>query len=640
MRRSSVTNRQSLLPLRVQDANRMGLTTPQSKDRQGFGKLSMSKPHSGTSERKTSFFGKRMSNGTARTSQYGAFGGTEKIKDPRPLHDKAFIQQCIRQLCEFLNENGYSQTLTVKSLQGPSTKDFLKIFAFIYTFICPNYENPESKFEEEIPRIFKELGYPFALSKSSMYTVGAPHTWPQIVAALVWLIDCVKLCCVLRSENPVFEEPQMGEQSENGIDFNQLFLDYTVRCYDQFMEGRDTFEEYDADMCIRLKEAYHVDESNLEALQQESRRLLEEIERLEKEKENEPDRLASMRKLKVSLQADIQKYQNYLTEIESHSTLLEQRVSSVSEDLEATELESRAVQQENLRLKNILDNQKYSVADIERIKYEENELQQTIAKLTKDLDEDKQQLWSEELKYAKMKESVETQLSEFHKIGRKVRLIPPTAEYANGYDFQIQCNLDSEQSSLIHYRNKINVPLVEILSQSEGQIAGATNKKMGVEDMVEQLNTLIGEKKNEVKVQKDEAQKLEETYQQKVEEAEEDEKRWISEIESLEKHRQLLESGVNKSLDEALKDLQKEQQELQLVEHQTEEEMRQVENKLVRVVHAVANHVAVIEKHLEEKRLKVEREYEEFMKEDLLLDLRELLDKYKEKARVLDSPPY
>ena len=35
--------------------------------------------------------------------------------------------------------------------------------------------------------------YPFALSKSSMYAVGAPHTWPHIVAALVWLIDCIKV---------------------------------------------------------------------------------------------------------------------------------------------------------------------------------------------------------------------------------------------------------------------------------------------------------------------------------------------------------------------------------------------------------------------------------------------------------------
>ncbi|XP_071988119.1 kinetochore protein NDC80 homolog, partial [Engystomops pustulosus] len=452
MRRSSTTNRQSALPLRVQDTNRVGLTTPQAKER--LGKLSLSKPHSGTSERKTSFFGKRTS--SSRNSQYGAFGASEKIKDPRPLHDKSFIQQCIRQLCEFLNENGYSQNLTVKSLQGPSTKDFLKIFAFIYSFICPNYEIPDSKFEEEIPRIFKELGYPFALSKSSMYTVGAPHTWPQIVAALVWLIDCIKVSCVLKGDEHVIDEPQMCETSEDGIDFNQVFLDYTMKCYEQFMEGRDTFEENDGEVYSRLKDAYAVEESQVESLQAEARRLTEEIERLEKDKEREPDRLASMRKLKLSLQADIQKYQNYLTEMESHSTLLDQRVSSLSEELEATELESEAIRQENVRLKNILDNQKYSVADIERIKYEENELQETISKLTKELDQEKQHLWSEELKYAKIKESVETQVAEFHKVARKVRLIPSTAENANGYDFQIECNMDGEQGGLNRCRNKIN----------------------------------------------------------------------------------------------------------------------------------------------------------------------------------------
>ncbi|XP_075053550.1 kinetochore protein NDC80 homolog isoform X2 [Mixophyes fleayi] len=636
MRRSSVTNRQSVIPLRVQDTNRMALATPQTKERPGLGKLSMSKPHSATSERKTSFFGKRASGN--RNSQYGAFGGSEKIKDPRPLHDKSFIQQCIRQLCEFLNEHGYSQTLTVKSLQGPSTKDFLKIFAFIYSFICPDYEIPGSKFEEEIPRLFKELGYPFALSKSSMYTVGAPHTWPQIVAALVWLIDCVKFTCVLREDDCAFEEPQMGQQSENGIEFNQLFLDYTVKCYEQFMEGRDTFEDMDSDVCSKLKDTYAVDETHLESLSAESRRLLEEIERLEKEKESEPDRLASMRKLKASLQVDIQKYQNYLTEIESHSTLLDQRVNGISEEFEATELESEAIMQENLRLKNILDNQKYSVADIERIKYEETELHETITKLTKELDDDKQHLWSEELKYAKIKESVETQVAEFHKVARKVRLIPSTAENANGHDFQIEWNLDSGQGSLNRCRNKINLPLLEILTQLEGQIANATNKRMEAEDMIEQLNSLIEEKRNDIKSRKEEAQKLEEMTQQKVEEADEEEQKWTSEIKSLEKHRQLLETGVNKSLDEAMKDLQEAQQGLQLVEHQTEEEMRQVGNKLVRVVTAVASHMAAIEKYLEEKRLKTEREYEEFTKEDLLADLRELLGKYKERAKVLMSP--
>ncbi|KAK6302873.1 hypothetical protein J4Q44_G00272280 [Coregonus suidteri] len=185
------SSRLSEAPQRVTHSNRMSMVdaTPQGKQ-PAFGKLNIPKPQSGTSER-TSFFGSRTSGaGMARDS---AFGGADKVKDPRPLHDKAFVQQCIRQLCEFLIEKGFPGIVSVKSLQGPSTKEFLRIFEFLYCLIDPTFQMPTSKVEEEVPRILKDLGYPFPLSKSSMFSVGAPHTWPQVLGALIWLIDTLKV---------------------------------------------------------------------------------------------------------------------------------------------------------------------------------------------------------------------------------------------------------------------------------------------------------------------------------------------------------------------------------------------------------------------------------------------------------------
>lgn len=60
--------------------------------------------------------------------------------------------------CQFLTTYDYGP-VSVKSLQTPSVKDFLKIFSFIYKLLCPSYELPSTKSEEEIPRIFKDLGY-------------------------------------------------------------------------------------------------------------------------------------------------------------------------------------------------------------------------------------------------------------------------------------------------------------------------------------------------------------------------------------------------------------------------------------------------------------------------------------------------
>ncbi|NXP90405.1 NDC80 protein, partial [Passerina amoena] len=637
MRRSSSiagsSSRQSMMALRVQDNNKMGLQTPQMKDRSTFGKLSMSKPTSGASERKVSCFGNRASGaGGSRSSQYGVFG-TEKIKDPRPLHDKAFIQQCIKKLCEFLVENAYAHNVSMKSLQSPSVKDFLKIFTFIYKFLCPSYELPDSKFEEEIPKVFKDLGYPFALSKSSMYTVGAPHTWPQIVAALVWLIDCVKLYNAIRENAPSFDDRQSwGGETDDGIVHNKLFMDYCVKCYDLFMKGRDTFEELDAEVQSKLKDLFNIDPFQMESLAAENKRLQEEIARLEKEKESEPDRRVTLRNVKSSLQADVQKYQAYLANLESHISILDQKLESVNDEVETAEMEVETMKQENARLRHILDNQKYSAADIERINHERNELQQTINKLTKELEAEEHQLWNEELKYARNKEAIEMQLAEYHKLARKLKLIPVSAENSKGHDFEIQFNPESGPNCLVKYRTQIKAPLMEIINETEEEISKATQRKITLEDTLEQVNVMLEDKKRSVKMLTEEAEKLDDLYQQKLKEIEEEEEKCANELESLKKHKQLLESGVYEGLSEATNELHDLQRQYQVVLQTTTEEKRKIGANLGRLIETVATHIASIVKYLDEQNARIYRDDEEFMPEDLLSNLTSILDSYKKKA--------
>ncbi|NXI88334.1 NDC80 protein, partial [Rhipidura dahli] len=640
MRRSSSitgnSGRQSMMALRVQDSNKMGLQTPQMKDRSTFGKLSMSKPTSGASERKMSCFGKGASGaGGSRNSQYNVFG-TEKIKDPRPLHDKAFIQQCIKKLCEFLVENAYAPNVSMKSLQSPSVKDFLKIFIFMYRFLCPSYELPDSKFEEEIPKVFKELGYPFPLSKSSMYTVGAPHTWPQIVAALVWLIDCVKLYTAMRENAAPFDEGQSwGGETDNGIVHNKLFMDYSVKCYELFMKGRDTFEELDAEVQSKLKDLFNIDEFQIESLAAENKRLQEEIARLEKEKESEPDRRVTLRNVKSSLQADVQKYQAYLANLESHIAILDQKMESVNDEVETTEMEVEAMKQENARLQHIFDNQKYSVADIQRINHERNELQQTINKLTKEVEAEEHQLWNEELKYARNKEAIEMQLAEYHKLARKLKLIPVSAENSRGHDFEIQFNPEAGPNCLVKYRTQIKAPLMEIINQTEEEISKATQRKITLEDTLEQVNVMVEDKKRSVKMLTEEAEKLDDLYHQKLKETEEEEQKCAIELESLKRHKQLLESGVNEGLSEATNELHDLQRQYQVVLQTTTEENRKVGGNLSRLIETIATHIASVAKYLDEQNVKIYRDYDEFMSEDLLSDLTSIADSYKKKAESL-----
>lgn len=345
-----------------------------------------------------------------------------------------------------------------------------------------------------------------------------------------------------------------------------------------------------------------------------------------------------MKKLKASLQADVQNYKAYMSNLESHLAVLKQKSNSLDEEIGRVEQECETVKQENTRLQSIVDNQKYSVADIERINHEKNELQQTINKLTKDLEAEQQQMWNEELKYARGKEAIEAQLAEYHKLARKLKLIPKGAENSKGYDFEIKFNPEAGANCLVKYRTQVYAPLKELLNESEEEINKALNKKRHLEDTLEQLNTMKTESKNTVRMLKEEIQKLDDLHQQAVKEAEEKDKKSASELESLEKHKHLLESGVNDGLSEAMDELDAVQREYQLTVKTTTEERRKVENNLQRLLEMVATHVGSLEKHLEEENAKADREYEEFMSEDLLENIREMAEKYKRNAAQLKAP--
>ncbi len=69
-------------------------------------------------------------------------------------------------------------------------------------------------------------------------------------------------------------------------------------------------------------------------------------------------------------------------------------------------MQLEGLKQERTRLQHILENQKFTPADIERINRERNELQQTIHSLNQSLEEVEQLVWNEEVNLSKTKEKV------------------------------------------------------------------------------------------------------------------------------------------------------------------------------------------------------------------------------------------
>ncbi|XP_077379066.1 kinetochore protein NDC80 homolog [Festucalex cinctus] len=596
-RKSRVAGRQSERPMRVQDSSRMSTvyTTPRSET-PSMRKLSTSKPLSQASERQTSFFGRGASGASMpRSSSVYGFGGAEKIKDPRPLHDKAYVQQCIRQLHEFLTERGYN--VAPKSLQSPSTKEFVKIFEFIYCQMDPTFEMPNSKVEEEVPALLKSLRYPFVLSKCSMYSVGAPHTWPQALGALMWLIDNVKIHANLSQQDLLFRDfCEDSDSIEDSVEYNKLFMDYTATTYKKFMQGEDTYEADDEAFISELKKMYNYDEGAVVAMEQKHKMLLEEVERLEKE--NHKDRLKVKRTEHMRLQSDLQKLRDYHVNLDAFQAQREKECLELDDELNHAGSTQESLKLEQAELLKVLQNQKYTPADVQRINQEKRELQQAIASHSKSLEQAEQHKWNEQIALAKAKEKAEMKLNEYHKLARQLKLIPASAENAGGHDFELrpfECGPGN-----VHLKSQTQNLLRKLINDVEEERSRLSNSKFSLEESCEQLNSNILEKENDLKKLREQIRKVDERWETSRKEAEREENEWAKEVEMVEGNRNLLEEKVNCGYEEAVQQRNALQQQYHLVLLETNEKRRMVASNLTSVFTRAADHLSATENCLQD----------------------------------------
>ena len=186
----------------------------------------------------------------AAVGRGGAGPGASKTDDPRAITTREFKQRAIEKLVSYLTNHGYDRAIPVKMVQNlepPTTKDFVQMISFLLKATIPNFEFG-SKFEEELPNVLKSIGYPFTLNKAALQNVGAPTSWPKILAMLDWLVSLLAYFeatsdAADASNNELFDD-------EDG---NKMFLDYLQRGYALFLQGTDDLSELEEQIAFTFE---------------------------------------------------------------------------------------------------------------------------------------------------------------------------------------------------------------------------------------------------------------------------------------------------------------------------------------------------------------------------------------------------
>ena len=158
--------------------------------------------------------------------------------DPRPINDRAYQHQCMKDLLAYLQEMGYEYPISIKTLSRPSAKDFNNMTIFLLRQVDKDFQRGGMKFEDEVSLNFKCLGYPYPISKTALVAAGTPHTWPSLLAALTWLmhqLQC-KSADIQRNEleNDTMKDFSSIVDLETQTD--RAFFQYMGQAYSAFMK--------------------------------------------------------------------------------------------------------------------------------------------------------------------------------------------------------------------------------------------------------------------------------------------------------------------------------------------------------------------------------------------------------------------
>ena len=366
-------------------------------------------------------------------------GSSAPRVDPRPLSDKAYINSCIRQLISFLSQRGYDAgALSPKTLAQPTSKDFANLALFLFRRADANFKFG-SKTEDDVPVVFKQLRYPFQISKSALYSVGSPHTWPALLTALTWLVQIF-----------VYEEEANANRARVGGDAAgkpaRAFFEYASGAYAHFLAGDDaTCEALERDFSAKQSEAHAETTDAVKALEAENARLESELARLIAETPQEAElqrEKATLEERRAALEKETESLLSAAKEADAKR--LEAKTRRVEHE---TKLETLARERAALEKKIASQPAGATEADaIARDLEKQRDALELLAKLRSNVDE---RFGAAERDAEKGLSELETRVRAYNDAARRLRIVPRSAKHAEDGVFEAEVNPRGKTAELV-----------------------------------------------------------------------------------------------------------------------------------------------------------------------------------------------
>ncbi|GAB6030382.1 kinetochore-associated Ndc80 complex subunit ndc80 [Chamberlinius hualienensis] len=512
----------------------------------------------------------RMSFGQGRLSILDSVrrsSTTREGRRDRVANDKASHMANFTNVTSFLTENGFAVPPGLRLQCANSTKEVVATIEFILTRLELDYEF--KKFDDDFLAIMKTLSYPFIINKRQLQPVGSAHNWPIIVHALSWLVNAAKYHQTLK-EHPFTILPDSSEKMAKLAIFKM-----NMEAYKLFMAGEeDRIKANDEEFLtsgLKQIDGFGGEEiSKMIELESKLKTAMDELE-IENEKGRDLDlKLATMKSDHEKLVSYIEESDDFINCLEASIKTSEERDINLADKIKKSE-------QDLKEKKTIVTNQKHTIYDVQQKRTQLSHLQSTCSTNKSNFETIMKEMADVELELLNKKHELNSEIEEYHRLAANCKLIPQTAENANGYDYSIHLQnpeSDASPSNIVDLKGRLKL----ISKQLKEANREANVKEMKEIETKQQYQNLLTTTKNAIIEQNSKVLRLEEELMFKQQEFRKSNQGVIQELAVTEEKIALLKSAVKSSNVEALETKVKE---MRLKDRSMKEayEERQVEVK-------------------------------------------------------------
>ncbi|XP_057803910.1 kinetochore protein NDC80 homolog [Salvia miltiorrhiza] len=272
------------------------------------------------------------------------------------------------------------------------------------------------KIDDDLSHALKFLKCPLKLNKSALRAPGTPHSWPNLLAVIHWLVQLAQYIDSTMNLSPELEGDKM--------------LMHNIQSYLLYIGGEDEAMDALDSECIReLEEWRDKVGENATAVDFNASELDAKLMALKKG----PSQKEVLEQEKAVVEKDVTKFHDMIGQLDAHLVDVQKKLEEKEKALEAKVEERKRICDENEELKRKIEEQGINMRDAERMKRELQAVERNFEEAEAGRSGWEEKIWELESEIGHKFKELERLVMECNQTIRRLKL-------GNGFQYQLQAD--------------------------------------------------------------------------------------------------------------------------------------------------------------------------------------------------------